>query len=272
MARSLPENTVDAWTAVSLAQQGAQTIWLPTTNAGASTGGSHPGDVSAVTSARLLVLENKAIESFHQIDFGKKHYRQSLQLANLQTFGQWLVGDPNWLGWVFYGTPMRQGPSNRVPWNGGHFRQFPKSQRMLCPHAAHRFHGQRQDLSVIRSQAMMCNECHDVDTINPPTSPLTLAHVGGLALAGRVGLPFDRLSSSAVSFLESIIEERSFITFDYLEFYAEAYETNDQAPPVGLAGLAAVIQSALDRSDNDATVDDQSDLTDESTGLVFTVL
>lgn len=268
MVRSLPESTVDAWTAVSLAQQGAETIWLPTTNAGASTGGSHPGDVSAVSSDRLLVLENKGIESLHQIDFGKKHQRQSLQLANLQTFGQWLVCDPTWLGWVFYGVPMRSGPSNRIPWNGGHFRQFPKSQRMLCPHEARRLRGRTQGLSVIRAQAMMCNECHDVDTVNPPTQPLTLAHVGGLALAGRVGLPFDHLSSHATSFLDFVIDERSLISFEFLEFHAEGIDFSDQQPPTGLAGLAAVIQSVLDRID-DAATDDQSESDDRSTGLVF---
>ena len=58
MARSLPESTVDAWTAIELARCRSPWIWLPTTTQRASWQGSHAGDVSAVLGGRLVIIEN----------------------------------------------------------------------------------------------------------------------------------------------------------------------------------------------------------------------
>ncbi len=80
MSRTLPESTVDAWVAISLASQGSDWVWLPTTNQGATSTGSHPGDVSSLSGKRLL-LENKGIEDNDKIDFGQRG-RRSRPLRN----------------------------------------------------------------------------------------------------------------------------------------------------------------------------------------------
>lgn len=132
MARSLPENTVDAWTAIELARAGASWIWLPTNPQGASWTGSHPGDVSAVAGRRLLLIENKGIEAQTSIDFGDPRSNQRGFLLSVEEVGLSVLpasapAPP--LGWVFYGLPLRTGPVTGTDW-----RTFSDWHHLYCPH------------------------------------------------------------------------------------------------------------------------------------------
>ena len=137
MARSLPENTVDAWASIALSRQGSPWIWLPTTNQGGTLSGSHPGDISTVLGRRLILIENKGIEDGFEIDFGSDGRNQRDFLRNVEESGLlWLrtagtTTRPPALGWVFYGLPLLGGPVNGTGWS-----RFGSSHSLLCPHDA----------------------------------------------------------------------------------------------------------------------------------------
>lgn len=130
MVRSLPENTVDAWTSIELARARSPWIWLPTTNQGSTIQGSHPGDVSAVLGGRLVIVENKGIEAEATVEFGGKWRGQRDYLRKVEEIGLSAVSDPPPLGWVFFGLPLRSGAVFGSDWQG-----FPAWHHMSCPHA-----------------------------------------------------------------------------------------------------------------------------------------
>lgn len=132
MSRTLPESTVDAWTAIELARARSPWIWLPTTNQGASWTGSHPGDVSSLLGARLVIIENKGIEAGTDIDFGSKWQSQHAYLRAVEEVGNSIVSVAPVLGWVFFGLPLRRGATFGSDWSG-----FPQWHHLACPHKVH---------------------------------------------------------------------------------------------------------------------------------------
>lgn len=132
--RTLPENTVDAWTAVHLAWSGAHWIWLPTPRQGKTREGSHPGDISFLAGRRLVLIENKGIEDDRRIDFGSQA-DQLTWLKEVEETGLRMVSgqrDFPCLGWVFYGLPM---PNSGFKPTGLDWPAFPCWHRLVCPHA-----------------------------------------------------------------------------------------------------------------------------------------
>lgn len=210
MGRSLPEATVDAWTAIALAEARARYIWLPTPHQGATFGGSHPGDVSSVLGARLVILENKGIENHRAIDFGSDWQAQFLYLRWVEEAGINALQDTAKTpvhGWVFYGLPALTKPVD-----GSDFKNFPKSHLLVCPH-------ELDGLLVSRSRplpdfvrllrAPVRRDLHPV--IGPPTSlpvdRLRLAVLGSAIAAGSAGLPVPSEQDSAAAFLTEIVRQ-----------------------------------------------------------------
>lgn len=205
--RSLPENTVDAWTAIHLAATGAQWIWLPTTNQGASTGGSHPGDVSMIANRRLVIFENKAVEDGREIPFGS-NAQQRQMLRAVEDVGLSLVSSPSdrpCLGWVFYGLPLTRPGS---PPNGLDWPRFPWFQHLMCPH-----HLDSIGVPATGNSAISKLETHWHRAIDhceqarrPPFPywPLLLGNYRPLLDMGLIGLPID--AQDPLGFLQGLAD------------------------------------------------------------------
>jgi hypothetical protein len=200
MARTLPENTVDAWTAVSLVAQGVSWLWLPTTRQGAATGGSHPGDQSALLSGRLVLIENKGIEESDTIDIGGNS-NQKPMLLKLQKFGRLLMAkNPTWRGWVFYGIPTQAGPNASRSWTGRDFKLFPSAHRLVCPcqvpaSRRSKIHGLGfKDICNCVSTAALppIPQCCVCSSCVGSGGALTLDRLADFAHHGQVGLPMNR--------------------------------------------------------------------------------
>ncbi len=192
--RSLPENTVDAWTAIELARQGAVWIWLPTTNQGATRHGEHPGDVSAWLRRRLIVIENKGIEGNRSIAFGsdgaaQRQWLQSVEEKGLRELDHLGLARPP-LGWVLYGLPLWAGPVDGTGWT-----VFPAYHYLACPHDLdHWAIGKTACvLPKLCARVRGTEQTNHIDA-SYPAAPrvrpaLALEHLCREARAGNVGLP-----------------------------------------------------------------------------------
>ena len=212
MARSLPENTVDAWTAIELARNGARWIWLPTTNQGAARTGSHPGDVSTVLGRRILIIENKGVEARVAIQFGSSGYQQRQFLKRVEDAGlaaaQSNIGPSNLptLGWVFYGLPLIAGGVDGTDWS-----QFPSWHFLVCPHDLdHAGLGVTSANLTSVASAVFKPACidHRLPVLAPfprLCRPLRLDWLAGAVHRGLAGLPLAGSSSEARSQLRELI-------------------------------------------------------------------
>lgn len=208
MARSLPENTVDAWTSIELARCGAPWIWLPTTNQGASTGGTHPGDVSSLLGRRLILIENKGIEAEKSIAFGHSSSRQRNYLTAIEDLGLSLLGPSGrpWLGWVFYGLPLREGAVYGADW-----RSFPDWQHLVCPHTLDQWGvgTSSATIGVLRSNLVSGATCHCSISCSPgcmSSIPFTLGSLAYLAGIGLAGLPLAHDESSLFGQVRDLVD------------------------------------------------------------------
>lgn len=209
MVRTLSEQTVDAWTAIELARQGSRWIWLPTTNAGATSSGTHPGDVSTTISGRLVLIENKGIEAYRSIDLGPDYIAQRQLLTDLQDWGARVVlgsgaggHDRPWYGWVFYGLPSGR------RWRGDQYSLFGAWQRLVCPH---RLSSTGRNVVALRRGVRAFRPCvHACPLCFRPAScscvdigtDLTLDRLSGLAALGLVGLPLDTAGRRILGLLQ----------------------------------------------------------------------
>ncbi len=201
MARSLPESTVDAWSAISLAAQGVQWLWLPTTVKGGAVKGDHPGDVSTISEGRLILIENKGIENSDSIDYGRNKHQSAL-LKDLQALGHKIMNNtPDWRGWVFYGLPTEKGPGTTSPWAGTDFLDFPQRHRLVCPCQVNLRH---HSLAVVARLPKSCDCISSAAKPQPHEKPLpwpfwrrsqaldlTLSKVKRFASQGWIGLPIN---------------------------------------------------------------------------------
>jgi hypothetical protein len=211
VARSLPENTVDAWTAMHLSACGASWIWLPTTNQGATYGGSHPGDIGALLGRRLVIIENKAIEAQREIDFGQNgaSQREMLELVEDAGLERIPVEDYPPLGWVFFGLPFTTGAVDGFSW-----RSFPTWHRLTCPHALEIAGvGSKLRLDELPPVIVTHCPCCGVRAAEPPehtSLPLDwLAHsctvgLAGLPLASEEGQLYDQLGGLVAAAQEAM--------------------------------------------------------------------
>lgn len=191
--RTLPENTVDAWTAIHLATTGAEWIWLPTNRMGGTAAGTHPGDVSAVAGRRLIIIENKAIEDGTKIPFGRKAEQREM-LRAVEDSGLTLLAnrsDRPCLGWVFYGLPLA---SSTVLPTGLDWPSFPWFHHLVCPHSLDS-HGIKKTGAVsiehLKSlRPWRYDHCAESVTC-PPWNPPLLGTYRALMDNGLIGLPID---------------------------------------------------------------------------------
>lgn len=208
MARSLPENTVDAWTSIGLAKHGAKYIWLPTTNQGATAGGYHPGDVSTVAGRRLIVIENKGIEDESHIHLGTNWQIQHRYLRRVEEVGIALLRDPSMvppLGWVFYGLPALAGSVD-----GTMFGTFPASHLLVCPHEVGAWPG-LPSVGLHELSEVLRRPC-DRGLHPGPGSPaalpvrhLTLATLMSASVQKAAGLPFPADPGMALDMLRDLV-------------------------------------------------------------------
>lgn len=212
MSRSLPENTVDAWTAIQLAFDHAPWIWLPTTNQGATRTGSHPGDISAICGRRLVLIENKGIEAQASIDFGPKGLEQCDYLIAVEEAGIASSGSQTAvpaMGWVLYGLPLMRGATF-----GSNWQAFPAHQHLVCPHTVRCWGtGLRLTLDDLETETH-CGACAAhrrqgcVYLSGPPFAlPLTLDWLRTAVRLELLGLPLETSVDPLFDQLRGLVRE-----------------------------------------------------------------
>jgi len=205
----LPENTVDAWTAIHLAQTGTQWIWLPTANQQSPRTGSSPWDLEARRGSRLLIIESKGVIGRDSITFGR-NARQRRFLSSLEEAGLQLVNPKERPrhGWVLYGLPFAPYTSliDGTSWSG-----FPLWHHLACPHDLELWGipetGQRSARNITREMTQLTDHTTDPYSAAIPNgtdAPMTLAWYGHLMDQGLIGLPIPS-NNSTVSFLTDLI-------------------------------------------------------------------
>jgi hypothetical protein len=211
MPRSLPENTVDAWTSIKLAAIRASWIWLPTTNQGASWTGGHPGDISSVLGKRLVLIENKGVEDGTAIDFGDNASDQLDYLARVEEEGIRAVAptDPRLLGWVFYGLPLLGGFVSGSQW-----KDLPKRHYLICPHLAKTLGTSLRSVPLAVVDRVhhdivvhYCGSKQTIWRVRPFDAfrRLTLSSLAISCRAGVVGLPLATTSKTLLTQLKALV-------------------------------------------------------------------
>lgn len=189
LAQSLPENTVDAWTAIELAKHHARWIWLPTTNQGGTVAGSHPGDVSTLLGRRLVIIENKGVKDNASIAFGGNGHLQRSFLLEVEEAGlrPLPAADVPQIGWVFFGLPLPPGPTTGQDW-----RSFPSWHHLMCPHTLNKRRVGQTSATMKKIQKKLTIAAHPHRPVlkGDPAAPLLLNWLHLACDAGLAGLPF----------------------------------------------------------------------------------
>jgi hypothetical protein len=244
--RLIPENTVDGWTAIHLANSGSRWIWLPSNYQQGVERGTHPGDVSALAGRRLLILENKAAEADQMIDFGNDP-RQRRLLRLFEEEGLKLVTaakERPSLGWVLYGLPC---PPAGFAIDGSTWPSFPWFQYLVCPHDL-------DNWSVSSTGTVGQSEILGYrNRLNHRPSSLRSFHLsGGKTLSfrhlidrGHIGLPID--PTNPLEFIREL-RERAFqalIRADYEEQMQQQRWVEVSANLTGVLSLLGIASQHL---------------------------
>jgi hypothetical protein len=238
--RTLPENTVDAWTAIHLANIGSNWIWLPTNRSQSSKRGSHPGDVSVGSTGRIVIIENKGIEEGDTIDFGGNALQRDFMRVAEES-GLALLAEFNRppLGWIFYGLPS---PPAGVHVDARSWPSFPWWARLVCPHDAERGSlPARGQFKIKRlDQAMRCCIDHRhsaTETCFHGFQSLVLGQLRWLLDGGFVGLPID--PRDPIGFIRRLAEGA------HISLRETDIQGTDRSPPDEDGGFSDWLDYAL---------------------------